>query len=690
MSSPPSKRRHSTPGSRWNLAVDDTPISGTLQFAPLRQVLEGRVKRRIRRNRLSEEANTIEWEQRQEKKGQKAEIARLQDELRQKDLELQYLREEHETAAQLGGEASTPTSQVHELEAQVAELKAQLDKHEDAGHAEDDPNWTMAARDPFDEDAFMQDYDNDFDDEMTEMLVSTPRRRSFPSPPVTVPNTPSRGPTNDNISTQASFADPTNQLLEQQLQTLQSELSDLTKSLEQNNNTHERLSAKLAPYIAPVDACPTESLDFALDSVLTHLALAQSSCIDSENRFNALTAELHLLFPSSCAASGESAEQIIEALHGQFRAARLELEYLMPGEQPEGFDNAALLGMLLQRLRVLVERVKRQDEDIDQYHEQELSLRSQLSARVDAMRDLQEKLSSAEVVIRTLEREVGDKDAGLRKLTAALESYRNEVSNLESLISRLDAEHNATLESAKTQLDSLRSAAEQRIGEEMGKAQGLQTTLDEQQSVIAELEGRLSSALSAAETLRGELDVLMAQHEATSNQLSDLQTLAGQREQEHGAALALRDARVGELREELDGVNAALKSAHSEISALKTAVGELEVAAGEERRKGRESVERIKGELRRVLEMAAGGTPKKGEATRGVREELGLGEGVVVQRPGGLFDTQLARRRSGILGTGSGDEATMGGGKRRRRYDSGLGFLEEEEEGTSGVIGRAL
>ncbi|KFY11367.1 hypothetical protein V491_07235, partial [Pseudogymnoascus sp. VKM F-3775] len=429
ISTPSSNRRHSAP-SRWNLAQDDAPLSGTLQFAPLRQVLDGRVKRRIRRNRLSEEINTIEWEKKQEKKAERGEISRLQHALRQKDIELQYLREEQETASQLGGEALTPTARVHDLEAQVAELKAELENREVSG--QDDPNWTMAARDPYDDDAFMQDYDNDFDDEMTEMIISTPLRRSFPSPPTTVPNTPSKGPVNHNIGIQASMVDPSKQILEEQLQTLQAELAELTKTVEQSNTTQDRLSAKLAPFITPVDDCPHESLDFALDSVLTHLAVAQSSELESAHRFTAITTELHAVFPTTSIPSGASAEDIIQALHSQFRAARLELEYLLPGEQPEGFDNTALLSMLLSRLRLLVERVKRQDDHIDQYHEQELSLRSQLSARVSAMQGLQEKLASSDVVIRTLEREVGDKDAGLRKLTTALESYRTEVSSLET------------------------------------------------------------------------------------------------------------------------------------------------------------------------------------------------------------------------------------------------------------------
>src|SRR6202022_2903527 len=92
-SPPPSRsRRRSTPSSRWNLAVDDSPIiCGTLQFEPIRQVLDGRVKRRLRRNRLSEEVNSIEAEDRCRRKAREVEIKYLKEELRKKDQEIQQM-----------------------------------------------------------------------------------------------------------------------------------------------------------------------------------------------------------------------------------------------------------------------------------------------------------------------------------------------------------------------------------------------------------------------------------------------------------------------------------------------------------------------------------------------------------------------------------------------------------------------
>ena len=200
------ERRSTISKSRSALDIDDSPVYGTLQFAPLRQVLEGRVKRRIRRNRLSEELNSVAWEKREEKREriQERKIELLQEELRVKDLELQALREDMQAQERVDGVPATPQSQqVVDLERSISELQSELHKsfHENVssvGQDEVEANWTLAAKDPWDEDAHMTEMDTLHED--SEMAASTPHhrqeqmRRSMPSPPETVHNTPSRGP----------------------------------------------------------------------------------------------------------------------------------------------------------------------------------------------------------------------------------------------------------------------------------------------------------------------------------------------------------------------------------------------------------------------------------------------------------------------------------------------------------------
>jgi hypothetical protein len=61
-------------------------------------MLDGRLKRRLRRHKLSEEANNIEWENRREVKLLRAEAERLRSELETKCVEMQSFRDKEDLA----------------------------------------------------------------------------------------------------------------------------------------------------------------------------------------------------------------------------------------------------------------------------------------------------------------------------------------------------------------------------------------------------------------------------------------------------------------------------------------------------------------------------------------------------------------------------------------------------------------
>lgn len=684
------------------------------------------MKRRIRRNRLSEELNSVEFEKREEKRAQTVKILQLQEELRAKDLELQALREDAEAAAQLGGAPATPESQAQAavLQRSISELQSELNRsfseHENAspiGPDESEANWTLAAKDPWDEDAFMVDMDTLQDD--SEMVASTPRRRqeqmrrSFPSPPDTAPNTPARGPAahmftpitpsslrannnnfNCNLGVSATFANsldashtgdttipnsptlsatteaatefadkerdqcmqlppfqppnystmdcgiqtsfsllplapspPTTNIVlrkekhidakaQAQIYDLTEELATLTETLEHNTTTHERLAAKLGPWVSPVDASHTEALDFALDSVLTHLALAQESAHDHETRFDALTKELCSLFPPATEedgsrgghdASGAKAEAVLNLLHDQFRAARLDLEYLFPGEQAEGFDNSRLLSMLIDRLKVLNEQTTKQKAEIEAYTEQESSLKSQLNARVDATKILRGMLSNAQSVVSKFEEENnklieegGEKDDNLERLKKALESYRVEVKGLEACIEKLDTERSHIITEGRRQLDEMRTAAHDRVAQEMETSSSLRATTEEQQRAIADLEARLTSASSASKFLQEEL------HRLAETRKTDGPTMAQFslfRDKAY-AAVTERDRTIASMHAELQTLTTALATSQEEISRLREGLSRAHETIAAEKLKGRQAMERMKSEMRRVLEEA--------------------------------------------------------------------------------------
>ncbi|KAN0102265.1 hypothetical protein V8E51_012775 [Hyaloscypha variabilis] len=687
-STPTSKRRHSTPATLWNRADYDTsPISGTLQFAPLRQVLDGRVKRRLKRNRLSEEINTIEWDKRKEARERRSEVERLRNELAAKDLEVQSMRDEQDIASQIEGESgvsiitnTTLSAKVQELEQEIVQLKAELQRKE--SDTEDDPNWTVAARDPFDfddndDDNMITNYDEDFT--MNDEMITTPTRlnTSFPSPPSTIPNTPCKSVSSMNAGIQASLPmlDPENEALKAQLQSLQSEMAKLTAAIAFNDDNETRLAQKLSDFIPTNESRDHTSLDSALDTVLTQLALSQSHELESSTAFSALSNEITSLGFSS--SSGP--EQVLETIASQFRQARLDLEYLTPGENPEGFENEKLLDMLVSRIKVLVQKINERDDTIDQYHEQEVLLRQQIDTRVTVMEEMRKEISLANSTCGDLRNEIQEKEVSNERLKVALEGYRTEVSGLEKLIERIEVEGREAAMSL-----------EQRIASAQAGHDTLKADNEAKSILLSELEQRLTSALHLASELEAQLASLTTSHSSTlaekENTISHLQSLAQTREKEHGDALALRDARVSELCEEIQRVNTSLKNAHGVILNLRKENKELVAQIEGEKTRGKFVVQNMRDQIARVLQTGEGylggevsvlgPSREENEENDGRRGSLieggpiqvqDLGLGVVREAPR-MMDGGLARRRSG-------------NGKKRRRYDSGLGFLEEEDEG---------
>jgi hypothetical protein len=683
LSTPSSKRRHTSPAALQNFGQQDAPPSGTHQFQPLRDILEARAIRRLRRNGLSEEINKIEWDKRYEAKSCKREVERLRQELEEKDLEMQSMRDQYCLATEIGSESGvsfvtngTLGTKVHELEQEIVELKAALQDKESA--IMEDPNWTMAARDPFnfheDDDLMSTDCDQDFRDSTINDLMTTPTRlrTSFPSPPSTMPNTPCKLTSTISTGTQASLSFPGEDALKNQLDSLQSEISKLTAKIAFHEENNSRLTGKLSEFLPIDESQDHSSLDSALDAVLTQLAISQAHSLEQSNAFSALGSEITKLGFSSCSGPDE----MITAIATQFRQARLDLEYLTPGEVVEGFENEKLLEMLISRIRVLLQKVKERDDNIDQYHEQEISLRQQLNTRVDALQEVQKELSVSKSVADDLRSEILEKNVSNERLQTALQGYRDEVSGLEKLIERMEREEMLRDEMLKGEIkdaeerlqneilrhDTTRANAEGRDIINAELEQRLSAVLQAEVEVkeqMATLERRLNGALQAEAEVKEQMVALAAEQDSTIQQLK---TAGREREKAHGDALALRDARVSELREEIKRINEALKAAYSNCltSERKTKRLEARLEGRNTRRQNR--LEQINHLVEAEIEDNSASPQRLDGQGRGQPVGSSTAPNAVVRRRG-LFDAGSTRR-----------------GKKRRSYDSGIGFLDEVDD----------
>ncbi|TDZ16705.1 hypothetical protein Cob_v010386 [Colletotrichum orbiculare MAFF 240422] len=652
---PKSARRHSAPVARISSSSGtpaDEPLSGEVHFLPLRQVLDGRVQRRIRRNGLSEEMNAITAEKRRRAQETKSELEELRRLLKEKDAEIYELQ---------NATIVLDTDRIWGLEKEVESLKEELANRATGNANRSCYDWTMAARGPY-ADEFMETDtieaesvagermvlgdDTAFGDATAaDFVCGTPTRvrssfprSSFMSPPLTspvaaAPMTPSshRGdaPMLFDTGVQVVFPDTQKKELEEEVKSLRLEMAKLTNTLESYTSLTTRLSTTLSAYSSEnASSDPIHAIEEQTSALLRTISDRTAALLELNKSLS------NLGFP------GSDASEIIISLASALRTARLELEYLTPGEitLPLTSHGAEVLDLLLTRLRDLAKRAREDEAAIDEYHELELSLRQQLGARVTAMNDLDAELKEAKAQLRQRDGKVEELEVSVDRLKGAVNGYIRDVMELEGVIGKTERENRDALATKDAQV-------------EVGRR-----VLRSKEDVIAQLEGKLADAVAQVRVLKKRLE------ESEQSRVKEVAKV----NQRSGQVLADRDARVKELRGEVERVNESLRAAHDGIKSLRVEKIGLEGKLKDERNAAKKVIDQMKGELERVVGMSReflndAGTPKKGKRAEGATEAAGA-EGAVVKR--GLFSGDLTSRTSGT---------------KRRRYDSGLGFLDEDE-----------
>ncbi|OAQ71849.1 hypothetical protein VFPBJ_10628 [Purpureocillium lilacinum] len=646
----PKRRRVSTPARTSRSGTPSAAPAPAISYAAkpppaaqaLHQTADGRVERRIRRGNLRDLLNRLEQQKKHGEKLAQSQISTLRAEVKARDREIYELQ---------NATVVIDTERIWGLEQQIEDLRDELRKREAAAtvmtprdHTRS-YDWTMAARDPFADDFMdmMPDDDDHFGDAtMAHFVASTPSRArsSFPTPPATSPNAPATpcsrpfAPTpTSHTGVQASLPDPAKQELEEELASLNLEVSKLMATLDSYRGLHARISEHVASAITP--AAEDMAAASALEALERRVELLVQAMSDRTAALTQLSSSINDLgFP------GSDAGEMLTTLASGFRAARLELEYLTPGEiaLPLTSHGAEVLDLLLTRLRVLAKKAQEDEASIDEYHEIEQSLRKQLDARVSVIDGLKAEMSKAERLMNEKNLRIQELQIGNDRLKGAVDGYVRDMAELERLVERMEQEG--------------KDAAAAHAARQVSDAEALAS----KQASIAALEQRLEDAVRQTGSLRRELSDL--QDSSTRHVVS--------LNKRHGASLALRDARVLELRGEVDRVNEALRAAHETIRVLRVDKGGLEARMLDERVKAKEAMDAMKEELQRMLQMSQEflASPKRAARDGEDRPEDASSPVRVVARPGGFLAGGLARRSSK---------------KMKRGHDSGMGLLEEDE-----------
>lgn len=614
-------------------------------MAPLRQTINGRVERQTRRSGFRAMINKMEIQKKKLVQFSRTEIERLRSQVKSKDAEIYELQ---------NATIVIDTERIWDLEKQVEELKQELDQRAPTEmNISRTYDWTLAARDPFENQGYFDmelDGDHFGDATQAQLQSGTPSRArsSFPTPPATspmIPGTPCslrrhwpETPTS-HAAVQACFPDPECDALEEEISSLQLEVSKLTTTLESYKDFQKRLTTRMSAAVP--EAMDTAASDSNLDSIEQQILRMLENMTDRGAALERLSASIGEL-----GFRGKDAEEMLASLSTGFRAARLELEYLTPGEiaLPLSSHGAEVLDLLLTNLRDLAKRVKEDEATIDEYHAIEQSLRKQLDSRVTAMDQLQTEIGRCQTIIDAADTRIHELVIANSRLRGAVVAYERDMKELEALVHKTDQE-------------KLDAAKEHRDEREQDRA-----AMEVKDKAVAVLEEKMREAVKQAEQLLQEMSDEQDKHTRHVVKLNKA----------HGAGLALRDGRVMELRTEIDRINESLRDSHETIRALRVENGGLKSEMQTQKDKAKAAMDSMKEELQRVLEMSQEflHTPKRKRAPAGSAATSAGNDaekdGALLPRvrPGRLLSGELARRASANKG--------------RRRPDSGLGLLDED------------
>ena len=535
-----------------SLSPSPGPFSGEFQFTPLRQVLDARLKRRLRRNKLSDEINDID-EERKSKTKLKQEIQSLKGEL----AVARQSGKEHSDGSDGG---ATSSERIRELEQQLVELRGEM------------------------------------------------RERSTTAEPAAE---------GDNLPNPASL--------------------------------------------------PTEIyVDNAEDDFIA------TNFDDSALRDQTLD---RVLQPVS-----EAATQVAlpSPTHTEtFRSARISLEYLFPGEIALGLipeDPKPLLEIMLDRMQTLKTQAFMTESSLKASETQEGNLRNQFNAvlaQLDRARDYADELSkrhsnekaradNAQARVHMLEtslqntsskatemaKDVDEKERSIEKLQNALESYRVEVSKLETLITRAEGEH-------KTAFSQLRSEMDEAVA-------------DLECHVAAETRGRREAEQEVVDR-DARIKELKVQEQQLKDAVNEKQNVIRETEAAFAEEKTERAREVGGLNVTIGQLSTDLSESKAKEAAAEEKQQRLMRKLQEERDAGLRAVEAVQNELARCSEKAEG---VKVAHVKDVQRR-----GAEVTEHKGLLTPVSVTRFKDV-----GGYVEFRRGKQGKRPDSGIGVLEEDED----------
>lgn len=547
-----------------NFSLSQEDVAGNnveLQFTPLSQILQDRVRRRLRRNHLSEETNAIHEHHKIEAKARQ-ELKQLRNDIRERDDKVQQLLYELEMQNQLGidvpDDNTAERQKIKDMEQELAALRQEIELKREQEAAMPQLDSSPDTTDLFDDDMMIinssmeaADDDNDDDDH----AISYPDLSSM-SPSQDMQQTPLR-----------SYARATDQVIVNDAQT--------QISLPDSSTQAER-----------------EAFEEAVKFWTREAA-------DAKATIQILTIELQSL---GFGDSTTNTEVVLNSIRESFLHVRERLETCLPGQSRADLSNRELLDVVADHLESLATRVASQDAALKDATNLREELLSEIDGLVDRLSDAEIRKTELERSFREADRQTQDDERFIAQLEQKLEEITKDHAIVQSMLDAKNSELQ-TLETTNTELDV--------TVDKLGVAlDGYRVSEEKLQALVERMEREHLHALADLEKVRKDaIDDLEARLEEESSERETFEQEAADKQasitslelsvaQSEAELLSLKQ-RLALTEEEKAAERVAKESAEYEVEEKSAFVEDLEVKI----EKAENDLEELREELDRLREM---------------------------------------------------------------------------------------
>ena len=532
-----------------------------VQFSPLRDVLNGRMRRRLRRSHLSEVQNEIEEHKREDVR-RDHELERLRRSSEEKDRQLKQLMLELELQKQMGieiaeddeAEKEENAKHVQKKHDEIVKIKdeiAELRSRVEAAHGPSNVNLNS-------DDANMDLDNEDIAPDASGLILVEP--------------------SDINISHEAMS-----------VQRETSRLSETPKTPAASDVFANDNSISMIDIPDPAHEAERKEFEKALTTLSRRLSDAQST-------LQIFSIELQTL---GFAPENATPEAIMSAIRNSFQQARHEINEFLPGQLSLDVSNGNFLRLLVGEIRRLTEEIREISAQNGQHRELEKLLRSQIDgvlnklAEVDARnhtleiqwseldkeserkekelielnghvealeeesQEQSQELSQKDAKIKELEEVLGESSSSLEQLQHAIQSYRDEVATLEAQNEQMESEYKEQITGMQNDHAKKHAEMQDALEGETSRREMAETDNAEKTTEITELKVRLEERASELDVLQVELRSAQDLLESERNRAVTAENELKEKEAEIsvlGKKIAVADETLSELKQIIQAI----------------------------------------------------------------------------------------------------------------------------------------